>query len=197
MRGGACTSRGAIRRGDAEALRKTRRRHFRRRAEEAEKHHLCGVANPGCRRLSGGAFDIGRARPPPTFRRRNQPCLHRIVLDILPNAFKFVVGSHQMVVALILPERLAATPQHSICFMRGKSLQGPQPSRRLDVRCHQKMNVIRHDHKGVHSIAMEPLLPIAQACQDQRGDFRHAQIQGPRSGLVEDSIDCYECFSAG
>src|SRR5260370_31155107 len=44
------------------------------------------------------------------------------------NPFKLNVGSHQMVVALILPERLADAPQHSICFMRNKSLQRTQPS---------------------------------------------------------------------
>jgi hypothetical protein len=98
----------------------------------------CGAANPGCSRLSGGALDIASARPLPAFRRRNQPCLHWIALNILPNPLKLSVGSHQMVVALILPERLATTPQHSICFMRDKSLQGPKPLRRLDVRCGER-----------------------------------------------------------
>ena len=59
------------------------------------------------------------------------------------------------------------------------------------------MNVIRHDYKGMHLIAMEPPLPIAQTPDDKGGNFRHTQIQGSRRRFVEDSIDCHKCFSAG
>ena len=63
--------------------------------------------------LAAAAFQAARAQALDhgnSIWRRSQPGLHRILLDVSPNAIELRAGSDQMVIAFILPERPMTCP---------------------------------------------------------------------------------------
>jgi hypothetical protein len=65
-----------------------------------------------------------------------------------------------MIVALILPKGLALPAEQLVGAVSGEPFQRGQPSRRHDIGCNQKVNVIRHYNKCMKLVSSKPAISI-------------------------------------
>ncbi len=76
-------------------------------------------------RLSGGSCSVS-ARPGELIWQRSQPGLHRILLNVSPNAIELVAVSDQAIKAFFLPKR-PVRAQQKIGLVTGEALERTQP----------------------------------------------------------------------
>jgi len=81
-----------------------------------------------------------------------------------------------MIVALMLPERLASASEDAIGFMRGKPLQGSQPLGGNDAG----------------RIAVEPALAVANGLNYEPREFRNAQMPSPGLRAIQYAVHRHE-----
>jgi hypothetical protein len=119
---------------------------------------------------------------------------HGILFDVSPNAVELFGGSYQMIVAFVLPKGLALPAEQLVGKVSGEPLQRSQPSRRNDMGCNQKVNVIRHYDEGVKLVSIKSAISIVQSPRHDFGDFPLAQIQRTADPAVQEAIHGYECL---
>jgi hypothetical protein len=97
-----------------------------------------------------------------------------------------------MVVGLVLPERLAGSHQYLVCFAGSESFERLQKPAGSNSGCSQKMNMIRHDDKGVEFIVPEIFVASLDCLLDQARDFCPAEMRRAGSGGIQAAIDPHE-----
>ena len=83
-----------------------------------------------------------------------------ILFDVRTNAVELGCGSHQVIVAFVLPKSWAMAAQQLIGAIRRKPFQRRQPPPRHNLRGDEKMHVIGHDHVGMELVTVESPLSI-------------------------------------
>src|SRR2546426_6645062 len=92
-------------------------------------------------------FPAPRTRPRVLVGRGCQPGSYRISLNVGANSLDFLAVSHEMIIALFLPERSPGQAEYLVGSLGGDALQRAQRFGHRHLRCEQYMDVIRHDHK--------------------------------------------------
>ena len=133
------------------------------------------------------------ARPEKFLRRRNQSGPHRIHLDITHNPTELRRVANQVVVALILPERLAGASENPIAFTSRKSLKRLHDFRYFDQRRDQQMNMVGHHHPGMQFVM--PLFPAKNGFDHNGCDLGSAKKARPGASVVKKRIHRDESLS--
>ncbi len=89
--------------------------------------------------------------------------LDRIAENISLDISKLVRRSHEMIVTLILPERLAGSSQQLVSFSSTVAFQATHEGGRFRARCDEHVHVIRHDHPSMQAVIGEGAVLKAEA----------------------------------
>ena len=92
-----------------------------------------------------------------------------------------------MVIALLLPERLAATLKQQVGSASGGGFERPKKLRDTHLRRQKQMNVIGHNHKGVHLVMCDFSSELDRR-KDQSSNGGLPEEGGPRAGVIKQPI---------
>jgi hypothetical protein len=143
---------------------------------------------------TSGSPCLARTRPAVLFGRLRETCPHGVVLDIVHYALPFRLVPDSMVAGFLLPERCASSSQHSVSFVRCIPFQRFHKKTRGNLRQHQDMYVVRHDHEGARFI-LARIDSSLQRFEDPRGSWLLLQESRPEFCAIEVAIDPDESLS--
>ena len=150
---------------------------------------LVGPGFPACRRASARRGAGIRK----IFGSSRQARLNRIPLDIPTNPLTFLVAANQVIVALVLPERLRSfQTEHTMRLVRRESLERSEPLSRSHPRRDQQMHMVRHHCKGMQLVAPELLLSIDKCLPHHLRDLPLSQKNRPAPLTVQQPIHRHE-----
>jgi hypothetical protein len=129
-----------------------------------------------------------RTRPGPVFRPLHQSRNHGIPLNILPDALKFGLVSHPVVIGFVLPEGLTNAPQSSIRVARGDSFDAARDSSQRRSGQEEYVYVIRHHHLGVERVLTE-LFTTKDGVLREHRNLGVAKPDGAKSCAVERGVE--------
>src|SRR5260221_2417204 len=92
---------------------------------------------------------------------------YRFPLDVSANAQTLRNGHDGVIVALVLPKGPAVTTQHLVGSIGGGAFQRSKPLGCHNMRRHQQMHMIGHDHKRMELITLKSTLTISQSFNHQ------------------------------
>ena len=168
---------------------------------ETTSDQSLGLRSPNCpfgpmwgraSALQPGSSPAG-GRPGKILGSRNQSGHYRILFDIQDNSRELIAIPNQMIITLDLPKR-TVTLQQSIGSPPRERLQRAKTLRRLDQRCREQMNVIRHDHERMQIVA-SALVSEGEGIDNQPGNLRLSQEQRSTAARVQQPVHSDECFS--
>jgi hypothetical protein len=141
-------------------------------------------------------FAAPSARPSIVLGAGDQSCSHRISLNVTPDATRFLLTSHPVVIGLSLPERFARASQQPICLAGSVAFQRLQQPARRDLGTDQQMNVVSHNHPSIQMIVAKSDAALNRS-SDQLGDSRLPKIERTVRGSIEIAIYPSKGFAMG
>jgi hypothetical protein len=131
-----------------------------------------------------------RARPLKVLGRSHQSSPHRIIDHIPLDSPELLPRWHQVIVALVLPKRRSSSSKSLVGAPCRIPLQPLQAPRHLNMRRHQHVNVVRHNHPIVQFIV--GLGTERNRFANQCRDTRHSEIQRPAPAEVQNTVHAHE-----
>jgi len=95
---------------------------------------------------------LSGARPRPLLRDSRQPGLNRVVLQVADRLLQFFRRPDPVVVRLILPERMPASPKDAVGNPAGPALKPAHDITHWGVRLEDSLHTIRHNRPGVEIV---------------------------------------------
>jgi|HubBroStandDraft_4_1064222.scaffolds.fasta_scaffold56493_2 hypothetical protein len=138
---------------------------------------LCGL--PSCARPQPGTG------PRPLFCCANQPRLDRIALNILDHFIQLSRRTNPMIVRLILPKNLSASPQDAIGYPAGSPFKPAHNVRHRDMRFPHGVHMVRHNSPGLKVVGMPDVGAIFDGILNHSGDTLVPQPERSRTASVE------------
>lgn len=109
---------------------------------------------------------------------------------------QFPLVAHQVIVALILPERRVPL-ENPICFVSRKPLERAEPAPCVHLGSDQQVHVIRHHHESMDLISSKPMLAVMQSSYYDPGDFRLAKEQRAGCRTVQQPVHRHKGSTGG
>ncbi len=100
-----------------------------------------------------------------------------------------------MVVALILPKRLAMPPQDLVGSMCGESFQWPEPFRRRNLGGNQDVDVVWHHDERMKLVPPVDESSVLQRLNNQLSDSRVRQMSRAKHGSIQETVHGHESFA--
>src|SRR5258706_16018671 len=99
-----------------------------------------------------------------------------------------------MIIALLVPEMLAATFQQQVASPSRSGFKRAKKLRDAYLRRQEQMNVIGHNHKGVHLIMPQPGAKFDRG-EHQLSDSWLSEKGGAEAGLIKQPVHRDEGFT--
>jgi hypothetical protein len=148
----------------------------------------------------GQALGLRRPRRPPgagphiSLRSCGETSGDRVVFDVPLDALKFITAANQMVVAFVLPKRLAAPLQQQVGPSGSGGFERAEKLRCAHLRGEEEMDVIGHDHNGVR-LLMPQFGSVFDRGKNQLSNGWLSEKGGAGAGLIEQPVHCEEGFA--